>query len=596
MVEPYQDPRNSVENRVEDLLARLTLEDKAGLMFHDIVMMGPGGQLMGRDNPFGRPATEAAIRDMRLNHFNVAGPVESVPSLVGWHNHVQEVALATGLGIPVTLSTDPRHSFSNNPGTEALAGAFSQWPQSLGFAAMGDADLVQRYADIARQEYLAAGIRVALHPQIDLATEPRWARIGMTFGEDADLTSQLVTAYIRGFQGADLGPASVATMTKHFPGGGPQADGEDPHFAYGREQVYPGGLMDYHLTPFRAAIAAGTSQIMPYYGMPVGTDWEEVGFAFSKKVITDLLRNELGFDGIVCTDWGLISDSVIMGQPMPARAWGVEHLSELERAQRVIDAGCDQFGGESWPELVVELVRSGRVSESRIDQSARRLLREKFVLGLFDQPALDVDRAVATIGRADFVAEGEAAQRAAIVWLTAAGSGPAALPLGTNHAIYTENIGSEAAARLGRVVDNPADADLAVLRLNAPYEPRPGGFESFFHAGSLEFPAVERDRIVAVCKQVPTIIVLFLDRPAIVSELADAAAALLVEFGAQDDAVVDVLLGEAQPRGRLPFDLPSSMKAVIESRSDVPFDTAEPRFRFGDGIVGSQQVPAGSRS
>ena len=468
MVEPYQNPTNSVENRIEDLLARLTLEDKAGLMFHDIAMMGPGGQLMGPDNPFGRPATEAAIRDMRLNHFNLAGPVDSVRNLVGWHNHVQEMALATRLGIPVTLSTDPRHSFSNNPGTEALAGAFSQWPQSLGFAAIGDADLVQRYADIARQEYLAAGIRVALHPQIDLATEPRWARIGMTFGEDADLTSRLVTAYIRGFQGTELGPASVATMTKHFPGGGPQADGEDPHFAYGREQVYPGGQMEYHLKPFRAAIAAGTSQIMPYYGMPVGTDWEEVGFAFSKEVITDLLRNELGFDGIVCTDWGLIGDSAIMGQPMPARAWGVEHLSELERAQKVIDAGCDQFGGESRPELVIELVRSGRVSEARIDQSVRRLLREKFVLGLFDQPFLDVERAVATIGRTDFVAEGEAAQRAAIVRLTAADSAPAALPLNSDQAVYTENIGSGAAARLGRVVDDPADADLAVLRLNAP--------------------------------------------------------------------------------------------------------------------------------
>ncbi len=587
MGEPYQDPTNSVENRVEDLLARLTLEDKAGLMFHDIVTMGPGGQLMGPDNAFGRPPTEAAIRDMRLNHFNLAGPVDSVRDLVGWHNQVQELALATRLGIPVTLSTDPRHSFSNNPGTEALAGAFSQWPQSLGFAALGDADLVQRYADVARQEYLAAGIRVALHPQIDLATEPRWARIGMTFGEDADLTSRLVTAYIRGFQGAELGPASVATMTKHFPGGGPQADGEDPHFAYGREQVYPGGQMEYHLKPFRAAIAAGTSQIMPYYGMPVGTDWEEVGFAFSKEVITDLLRNELGFDGIVCTDWGLIGDSVILGQPMPARAWGVEHLSELERAHKVIDAGCDQFGGESRPELVVELVRSGRVSDTRIDQSVRRLLREKFVLGLFDQPFLDVERAVATIGRADFVAEGEAAQRAAIVRLTAAHSGPAALPLGTDQAVYTENIGPRAAARLGRVVDDPADADLAVLRLNAPYEPRPGGFESFFHAGSLEFPAVERDRIVAVCEKVPTIIVLFLDRPAIMPEIADAAAALLVEFGARDDAVVDVLLGEAQARGRLPFDLPSAMKAVVESRSDVPYDTAEPRFRFGDGIVAS---------
>ena len=585
MVEPYQDPSNSVENRVEDLLARLTVEDKAGLMFHDIISMGPEGQLIGSDNPFGRPATETAIRDMRINHFNLAGQVDDVPELVAWHNRVQELARATGPGIPVTLSTDPRHAFSNNPGTEALAGAFSQWPQSLGLAALGDVDLVQRYADIARQEYLAAGIRVALHPQIDLATEPRWARIGMTFGEDADLTSRLVTAYIRGFQGAELGATSVATMTKHFPGGGPQKDGEDPHFAYGREQVYPGGQTEYHLKPFRAAIAAGTSQMMPYYGMPVGTDWEEVGFAFSHGVITDLLRDELGFDGIVCTDWGLISDSVIMGQPMPARAWGVEHLSELDRAQKVIDAGCDQFGGESRPELVVELVRSGRVSQDRIDQSVRRLLREKFALGLFDQPFLDVDRAVATIGRADFVAEGEAAQRAAIMRLTAADSGPAALPVGTDQAVYIENIGSTIAARLGRVIDDPADADLAVLRLNAPYEPRPGGFESFFHAGSLEFPAAERDRILRICEEVPTIIVLFLDRPAVVPEIASAAAAFLVEFGARDEAVVDVLLGEAQARGRLPFDLPSSTKAVTESRSDVPYDTADALFRFGDGIV-----------
>jgi beta-glucosidase len=561
------------------------VQDKAGLMFHDIITMGPGGQLITSDNPFGRPATEVAIRDLRLNHFNLAGQVDDVRDLVAWHNRVQELALATGSGIPVTLSTDPRHAFSNNPGTEALAGAFSQWPQSLGFAALGDAALMQRYADIARQEYLAAGIRVALHPQIDLATEPRWARIGMTFGEDADLTSRLVTAYIRGFQGAELGSGSVATMTKHFPGGGPQQDGEDPHFAYGREQVYRGGQIEYHLKPFRAAIAAGTSQIMPYYGMPVGTDWEEVGFAFSHGVITDLLRNELGFDGIVCTDWGLISDSVIMGQPMPARAWGVEHLSELDRAEKIIDAGCDQFGGESRPELVVELVRSGRVSQARIDQSVRRLLREKFALGLFDQPFLDADRAVATIGRADFVAEGEAAQRAAVVRLTAADSGPAALPLGTDQAVYIENIGSTAAARLGRMVDDPAGADLAVLRLNAPYEPRPGGFESFFHAGSLEFPVAQRDRIVAICEQVPTIVVLFLDRPAIVPEIAAAAAALLVEFGARDDAVVDVLLGEARAKGRLPFDLPSSTKAVTDSRSDVPYDTVKPLFRFGDGIV-----------
>ena len=586
MVEPYQDRENSVADRVENLLGRLTLADKAGLMFHDIIAMGPGGGLMPADNPFGRPATEAAIRDLRLNHFNLAGQVDDVRDLVAWHNRVQELALATGPGIPVTVSTDPRHAFSNNPGTEALAGAFSQWPQSLGFAALGDAGLVERYTDIARQEYLAAGIRVALHPQIDLATEPRWARIGMTFGEDAELTSRLAVAYIRGFQGATLGPSSVATMTKHFPGGGPQLDGEDPHFAYGREQVYPGGQRDYHLQPFRAAIAAGTSQLMPYYGMPIGTDWEEVGFAFNRGVITDLLREQLGFDGIVCTDWGLVSDSVILGQPMPARAWGVEHLTELERVAKIIDAGCDQFGGESRPELVVEAVRTGAVSEARLHQSVRRLLREKFALGLFDQPYLDLDHAVATIGRADFVAAGEAAQRAAMVRLTAAESGPAAIPLSGDAAVYTENIGAAAAARLGRPVADPGNADLAVLRLNAPFEPRPGGFEAFFHAGSLEFPAAERDRILAICAQVPTLVVLFLDRPAVVPEIAAAAAALLVEFGARDDAVVDVLLGQAQPRGRLPFDLPSSMAAVEQSRSDVAYDTASPVFRFGDGILG----------
>ncbi|HKG50917.1 MAG TPA: glycoside hydrolase family 3 N-terminal domain-containing protein [Actinomycetales bacterium] len=585
MVEPYQSRDNTVDNRVEDLLARLTVEDKAGLMFHDIVAMGRGGSLMSADNPFGRPASDVAIRDMRLNHFNVAGQVDDVRELVAWHNAVQELALSTGPGIPVTLSTDPRHSFSNNPGTEALAGAFSQWPQSLGFAALDDADLVQRYADIARQEYLAAGIRVGLHPQIDLATEPRWARVGMTFGEDADLTCRLVTAYIRGFQGAELGPDSVATMTKHFPGGGPQKDGEDPHFAYGREQVYPGGQIEYHLRPFRAAIAAGTLQMMPYYGMPVGTQWEEVGFAFNKGVITDLLREELGFDGIVCTDWGLIGDSVILGQFMPARAWGGEHLSEIERAQKILEAGCDQFGGESRPELVVELVRTGRVSQARIDQSVRRLLREKFVLGLFDRPLLDADRAVATIGRADFVAEGEAAQRAAMVRLTAVKSGPAELPLDVHQSVYVENIAPEPAARLGQVVADPADADVAVLRLNAPFEPRPGGFEAFFHAGSLEFAPAERDRIVAICQQVPTIVVLFLDRPAIVPEIAGAAAALIVEFGARDDALVDVLLGRTHARGRLPFDLPSSTAAVVASRTDTPFDTADPLFRFGDGLV-----------
>ena len=110
---------------------------------------------------------------------------------------------------------------------------------------------MEEFGDTARREYLAVGIRVALHPMADLATEPRWARIVGTFGEDAELVGRLTAAYIRGFQGETLGPHSVACMVKHFPGGGPQKDGEDPHFSYGREQVYPGDNLEYHLAPSR---------------------------------------------------------------------------------------------------------------------------------------------------------------------------------------------------------------------------------------------------------------------------------------------------------------------------------------------------------
>jgi beta-glucosidase-like glycosyl hydrolase len=233
---------------------------------------------------------------------------------------------------------------------------------------------------------MAIGLRSALHPQIDLSTEYRWARIANTMGEDADLTSKLVVAYLKGFQGDHFGPHSVTTITKHFPGGGPMENGEDSHFTYGKNQTYPGNNFEHHLIPFKAAIAAGARQMMPYYSRPIGTEYDEVGFSFNKGIITDLLRHELGFEGIVCSDWGLITDTTILGQDMPARAWGVEYLSELDRAARILAAGVDQFGGEQRPELIVQLVEEGRISEDRIDESVRRVLREKFVLGLFDNP------------------------------------------------------------------------------------------------------------------------------------------------------------------------------------------------------------------
>ena len=581
-LDPYEDPRRPIDERVEDLLAQMNLAEKAGLMFHMIAGVNPDGSLNPPAAGFGRGLPIAdSVGTLLLNHFNVhALPAPRLAAQ--WYNNLQALAESTRLGIPVTISSDPRHAFSNNPATSFFAGAFSQWPEPIGLAAAGDTALVEQFGDIARQEYLALGIRVALHPMADLATEPRWARINGTFGEDAQLAARLTAAYIRGFQGAALGPASVACMTKHFPGGGPQKDGEDPHFPYGREQVYPGANFDYHLIPFEAAFAAGTAQIMPYYGMPIGLDLEEVGFGFNKDVITGLLREKYGFDGVVCTDWGLLKDVEIGGRVMVARAWGVEHLSVAARAKKALDAGVDQFGGEACPQVIVDLVRSGQIAEHRIDESVRRLLRDKFRLGLFDDPYVDLDAAERVVGNAAFRAAGEQAQRRAITLL----KNGDVLPVRGTPKLYVENIAPEVAAMYGQVVQSVEEADLAILRLAAPYEQRDGNFlERLFHAGDLAFKPDELRRILSILAKVPTVVDIYLDRPAVIPEIAAQSAVLLANFGASDAALLDVIFGRCAPSGKLPFELPSSVEAVQRQKSDLPYDSENPLFAFGHGMT-----------
>ena len=581
---PYQDPQLGVGQRVADLMARMSLEDKAGLLFHD--MVAPGD--LDASSPFvSLPPARTLVTQFRLRHFNLLGAAPDGRQFAQWHNQLQQLAAEQPLSIPVTLSTDPRHHFTDNPLLSIMAGPFSQWPEPLGLAAIGSEELVGEFAEIARQEYLAVGVRVALHPQIDLATEPRWSRIGQTLGEDADLTSRLAVAYVRGFQGESLGAGSVATMAKHFPGGGPQKDGQDPHFAWGREQVYPGGCFEYHLRPFRAVIEAGVSQIMPYYGMPVGTEYEEVGFSFNRSVVTGILREQLGFDGIVCTDWGLVEDAPDPGPLSAARAWGVEHLSPDDRMVKLLDAGVDQLGGECCTDRLVRLVKSGRVTVGRIDESVRRLLREKFVLGLFDRRFVDEDNAAIVLGKPEFRAAGLRAQQRALTLLAneASAAGSPTLPLRRGINVYAEGMADGALDGYATVVGDPADADVAILRLKTPWEPSgQGGLVDLFHGGSLEFPPEELERIASICDAVPTVIDLYLERPAVLGPLATAAAAIIGNYGIDEGALLDVLFGEASPEGKLPFDLPRSMEAVVASHSDAPFDTADPLYRFGHGL------------
>jgi beta-glucosidase len=584
-LDAYEDSRLPIETRVDDLLQQMTLEEKAGLMFHPAIGMGAEGQLLEEPGPMNPIPTSEYLYEKKINHFNLYH-IAPLKKTAEWYNRLQKMAERSRLGIPVTISSDPRHSFSDTLGASLFTEGFSHWPEQLGLAAAGDEAMVEQFGDMARQEYMAIGIRVALHPMADLATEPRWARCNGTFGEDAALSAKMTAAYIRGFQGEELGPTSVACMTKHFPGGGPQKDGEDAHFAYGKDQVYPGDNFDYHLIPFDAAFEAKTAQIMPYYGRPLGLDLEEVGFGYNKDVVTSLLREKYGFDGVVCTDWGLVNDVVVNGEVLfPARAWGAEDLSAAGRVRKIIEAGCDQFGGEFCPELIVELVNSGELSEERLDQSVRRLLRDKFRLGLFDDPFVDVQAVESIAGREDFVAAGELAQRRSMVLLKNGNSASGTvLPLRGKPRLYVENLAPELAGRYGQVVDTPEEADFAIIRLQTPYEKREGFLDGLFHAGDLDFKGPDLAHIMEVCGKVPTIVDIYLDRPAVIPEITAQSIALIADFGAADSAVLDVIFGQFSPTGRLPFELPSSMEAVRAQKEDLPCDSENPLFPFGFGL------------
>ena len=588
-LDPYEDPGRPVEERVEDLLSQMTLEEKVGLMWHPPLGIGDEGQILGKPNPalFNMASTYDLIIQKKIRHFNLFRTPGTM-QLAQWHNEIQRIAEQDRLGIPVTIASDPRHGINNFIGDNLLGGDFSEWPEPIGLAATDDSMLVAEFGRIAAKELRAVGIHTALHPMADLATEPRWARINGTFGEDAALSSKMTAAYIYGFQGQQLGPQSVACMTKHWPGGGPQTEGLDAHFRYGKDQTYPGDNFDYHLIPFQAAFEAGTAMIMPYYGIAVDQTSENVGMGFNKEIINDLLRVKHGYDGVVCSDWGIIEGFGFFGIEMfESPGWGVDDLSTKERIKKAVDAGIDQFGGNSNTEELIELIREGSIQEERIDQSARRLLRIKFQMGLFDDPYVDPDAAQLVVGKQEFMDKGKEAQRKSIVLLKNQinPDSSMSLPLAEKRKVYVENIDKEVAGRYAQVVDSVDDADLAILRLQTPWEPRDGNMiETFLHQGYLDFQEPELGRILEIARKKPTVVCIYLERPAVIPEIAGEVVGLLGEFGAHDDAVLDVIFGRFNPTAKLPFEMPSSMTAVESQHEDVPYDSKKPLFPFGHGL------------
>lgn len=589
-MDPYEDVKQPIAVRVKDLLQQMTLEEKAGTLFINGAKIAPDGSLNDFTGTgfFARiPIATQLMDGKKMNHINL-WEVPDVKALATWYNNVQKHAEQSRLGVPVTIASDPRNAFSQNIFAMAANG-FSLWCEPLGLAAIGDDAFTRKFADIVRQEYVSVGIREALHPMADLATEPRWPRISGTFGEDAQLSARMTKAYVEGLQGARLSSSSVAAMTKHFSGGGPQKEGLDPHFEFQKGQIYPGKNFNYHLIPFEAAFNANTAAIMPYYGIPVDQSNENVAFSFNKAMITDLLRKKYKYDGVVCTDWGLINDANMGSFVWPARAWGVEKLTPEERVLKVLNAGVDQFGGESSPELVIKLVKEGKLTEARIDESVTRLLRQKFQLGLFDNPYVDVDHAIKTIGRADFIKAGNESQRRAMVLLknTPVVKGNT-LPLTNSRLkIFAGNMDPKVVGKYGIVVNKASEADIAILRLNTPWVPveTPNFMARMFHHGDLDFKQKERDSILQIMQTVPSIVNIYLDRPAVFPEINAKAKAVLADFGASDEAVMDVIFGKAKPGGKLPFELPSSMDAVRKQKEDLPYDSKDPLYKFGFGLT-----------
>ena len=574
----YEDARVSIELRVNDVLSQMTIEEKVGLMFHPPFTVNPGigmriYEILIRGNQF----TESHIIKKNINHFNLYGNPDPV-KLAKRINQLQNYAARSRLGIPLTISSDPIHEVERGGGIASFSvQGFSKWPSQLGLAATRDVELVKKFADIARQEYLAVGIRTALHPMADLATDPRWARNFGTFGSDSKLSTSLTLAYMDGFQGENINSQSVLTMVKHFPGGGPQENGLDAHLMSGENQVYPGKMFDYHLEPFIEAINNNLKVIMPYYGIAVDQSNENIAIGFNRYLLNDLLREKLNYDGVICSDWGIIT----------GRHWGVTNLTIPERYIKAINAGIDQFGGEMHPEIVVQLVKENKINESRIDRSARRILKNKFELGLFDDPFVDIESVDKLINTQITRKLALDAQRKSVVMLKNSNL----LPLTEETKIYVD--GMEFKDSDINKVNTIEEADVILMYLHTVFNgnQEPGTDRLFDRFLSNLFPNTDLRFNNQVIKRAseysqvkPLILVVDLNRPAILSELNDLSDALIGTFGVNDEVIHEIIKGKTNPSGKLPFELPSSMSEVEEQFEDVPDDTANPLYKYGYGL------------
>ncbi|MDR3276580.1 MAG: glycoside hydrolase family 3 C-terminal domain-containing protein [Treponema sp.] len=660
-LEPYEDWRLPWEERIADLAGRMSIEEIAGLMLYSahqaIAKVNPLAALAytGQDQQDTREhiwdltgAQQQFLRDDNLRHVLVA-MAESTPAAARWNNKAQAFVETIGLGIPVNTSSDPRHTPRATAEFDMGAGGdLSVWPDHLGLAASFDPALVRRFGEIASREYRAMGVTTALSPQVDLATDPRWWRFSGTFGEGIKLAADLARAYCDGFQTSEgsreiaggWGYDSVNAMAKHWPGGGSGEGGRDAHFGYGKYAVYPGKAMGDHLKPFTEGAfklegkTGSASAVMPYYTISWNYDTrnhENVGNSYNKYIITSLLREQYGFDGVVCTDWMITADPGPLDSMFGGKSWGVEKLSVAERHYKILMAGVDQFGGNNDKGPVLEAYQIGvreqgeEFMQKRFRQSARRLLRNIFRVGLFENPYLDPGESQATAGKAEFVKAGYEAQLKSVVMLKnegralplkAASEGKPRVYIPTRHINAGINfLGFPSPARdivpldprLGseyfELVDSPEAADCALCFIDSPkatgyrkdegYLPmslqyRPytadharaqslAGDENRSYRGKTGSVSNEPDLDLVLntrkaMEDKPVIVIAHTVNPFVAAEFEAAASAILLDFSVEPAALLDLISGKAEPSGLLPFQMPRNMETVEAQAEDVSRD------------------------
>jgi beta-glucosidase len=407
-LDPYEDWRLLEICRAKDLVSKMSIPEKVGTMSE--------GSRVGSGTEDGTipDNVTAAIVEKFERYALIRTGSRTPQQLAVYLNNVQELAETQPWGIPVTITADPIHGFglstNNNTGEQSVnpSSVVSPWPYPLGLGAINDPVVTRQYGDTVRREFRAMGFTWQLGPMADIATEPRWARVQNTFGVNAYAVAMHTRECIAGFQGTGVGglPVGIAATMKHFPGAGADEDGMDSHSYSGRYNVYPGGYFEYHQIAFQAAIDAGVAAVMPCYSIfkdQFEYDPEQLAAGFSATLITDYLKEEMGFTGMVTGDWGTLGHK-----------YNAESIPTPLRAAMWLWAGSHQFGSDRESNFQ-DAYDLGYITEADIDGAVEKILEMSFKLGLFENPY--VDPAAADVRSAANLEAGFIAQKKAIVLL-----------------------------------------------------------------------------------------------------------------------------------------------------------------------------------